>query len=1093
MLPLFFSLGCRIGLEPLGVADAGNTEDAWDGGTTSDATALSDATTTAPDATPSADAKVSADAATSEDATASSDAATSEDAAASPDAATMFDAGAATEHAFGFGVFSHGDVGSYVLSPDGVRAYFHTDMAEDGRFDLYGVDLDGSHLVRVHPPLAPHEDVYPAGVRLNASGSRIFFRADLEVYTRWELYAARPDGTDLRRLSGRVQALGDVSSFAVVGDGTVVILGDLETDGRNELYVAGLDTPTREKLNPTLVDGGNVVGYWTSPDGSWVVFRADAEIDERYELYSWNMTTRARHKLNPPLIDGSSVSANVTIAQDNYVVFRSDGWVLNGYEVQLVSPDGLNHKRISGPIASGGRVEEDVVVTPGGRDIFFRGDLDTPGTTELYAYDRDLGTREKLNDVLPPGGDVTDFRLAGTEADRWVIYRADQTIDQHFELVAVDKVGARRVFVDPDVLHTGPTVSTGWQVTPDGQSVVYRADLGADGSQDLLSWGRPVSAPSIPLKVSGDLVAGGNVSTIVVSPTSEGIAFVADASVDGKNELYYVGTTGGGRVRLSTPIEALNGRQVSAVSFTADGDHVVFVSDHLWSDALDLFVNRIDGSNLVQLNPKTTAQEGFADRDIIQITPDSTRMVAIHEDPGGSRLVSANIDGTDFAVLSSSHPWGHRLMPDSKTVVFDAESGPARLFSALLDGSRTIDIGGERTSPSQWGYAFTQSADQIAFLATPSAGMRGLFAVKPDGTEPHVLHNPSMIPEGDVESAIIMPDGAHAIYAADESVDQRLDLVKVSLDGSTRSVLSSSLGSVDDYVLTPDGRSVVVRARTLGDLSPGFELYALDTSATDPMVSLSGTLQADRSVLAPIQITRNAERAVFVADLDANDRFEIYASSIQDGTRIKLSDPTAVAPQIDAYEFLVTPDSQHVVYLAGDDPDSRRDLYAVTVDGNNRRKLNNPANATGSIQLFRLSEDSKYVVFLGDQDVEAHYELFSVRLEDGVITKLNAPLPVTWRHESWGDARYVGSVFEDFRVSRDSQRVYYRASANNPDQTNLYSVGIDGQNRAQLNPPLPPHARVFGYRLSPDDAWVLYFRNNQALRDVQFYSVPAVR
>ncbi len=72
----------------------------------------------------------------------------------------------------------------------------------------------------------------------------------------------------------------------------------------------------------------------------------------------------------------------------------------------------------------------------------------------------------------------------------------------------------------------------------------------------------------------------------------------------------------------------------------------------------------------------------------------------------------------------------------------------------------------------------------------------------------------------------------------------------------------------------------------------------------------------------------------------------------------------------------------------------------------------------GDVWDFKISKDSSRVVYRANQDTVSTFELYSVPLGGGVATKLNPVLV------SGGD---VDVVF-GFKISADSSRVVYRAN-----------------------------------------------------------------
>ena len=83
-------------------------------------------------------------------------------------------------------------------------------------------------------------------------------------------------------------------------------MAEQQTDGVIELYSVPIGGGTVTKLNPALVNNGDVFGeFQISENGSTVVYVADQQTDEVVELYSVPIGERAAAKLNPALVAGA--------------------------------------------------------------------------------------------------------------------------------------------------------------------------------------------------------------------------------------------------------------------------------------------------------------------------------------------------------------------------------------------------------------------------------------------------------------------------------------------------------------------------------------------------------------------------------------------------------------------------------------------------------------------------------------------------------------------------------------------------------------------------------------------------------------------
>jgi hypothetical protein len=299
------------------------------------------------------------------------------------------------------------------------------------------------------------------------------------------------------------------------------------------------------RLSPTLPAGGDVhPAFSIENDPPYVLFRADSAIDEQLELWSVPLAgpaTAAAH-LNVALVAGGDVSSGASAFEDR-VLYVADNAVDGQTQAFVVPIDGpfTASVRLHGDLAPGELVGGALFVArPGaplalfasdlrdaGKVELFVQDLDAPGEPyplfgalpagvgfrsscesgatpdlaslvvcadldvaeriQLHRLDLDFGTTpERLSSTIPvAGADVTRLTLSGDGV--WAAYRADEAVDERFDLfrVRVDGVGA------PQRVHAAPASAALdvdealFRFTPEGAGLLYVADHEGDGQVDL--------------------------------------------------------------------------------------------------------------------------------------------------------------------------------------------------------------------------------------------------------------------------------------------------------------------------------------------------------------------------------------------------------------------------------------------------------------------------------------------------------------------------------------------------------------------------------------------------------------------------------
>ena len=411
------------------------------------------------------------------------------------------------------------------------------------------------------------------------------------------------------------------------------------------------------------------------------------------------------------------------------------------------------------------------------------------------------------------------------------------------------------------------------------------------------------------------------------------------------------------------------------------------------------------GSNTSEFLPRFT------------MSPDGSRVVYLEFGEPGFELFSVPAAGGEstrlsMALLSRRDVLDYRISPDGARVVFlvdEAGDDIFELFSVPIAGGPATRLNGPLVAGGSVGRPFLISAGgaRVVYIADQDTdGVFELFNVPIDGSQPalKLAGPPVWFPTA--QAMILAAPGTHVVYQADPNGSTNPDLFSAPLTGAAAHNLSAGIGGVRQFAVSPDGGTV---AYTVGATAAGEALYSV------PITGGASTRLNPPSAgpVVAMQVDPTSTRLVYSANQESPFDTELYSVPLSGGTVTKLSLPVEI---IGVDSFRITPDGAGVVYR-GDHAANpgNRDLFIVPIAGGAVTRLTAPQVAEGEAWEFLVTADSQRVVFRGDQITRFAFELFSVPTLGGTATRLNAPLP-------------VGASIGSFSISPDGRKVAYTAS-----------------------------------------------------------------
>jgi len=900
-----------------------------------------------------------------------------------------------------------GSVQGFSFRTSGTYAVYLADSEHDDVFELYGVPLDGSGpAIKLHPDLDGTRDVMP-DFRLDASGKRVVFRANLSS-SQVDLFSVPAAGGAASQLDA-LPAGGGVTGFVLAPDGETVVYSR-RVGGRLELDAAPVDGRVPAvRLDAGL--SGDVAFFRISPDGQRVLFLLSA---------AGSLT------LFGAPIDGSKPPVRL-------IGSVQQSWS-NSFEPFEIAPDSLH-----------------VVVSV---------DEDPSPSVSLALYSlRSDGPSQPLR--LGSFGGLS-FQI--TPDSRRVIFSSNAGLFS----VSLRGRGVRAENGEPQAVLLSRSIATGARVlesavTPTSDRVVFVVRQPDGFTTELFS--APLDGSADAVKLNGPLAGrgvgqdAGPTQTFAFSPDGRRVAYWADQDEDGLIELYCVPSDGSAAPwKLNGPLapgpdDAFHVGSPSC-AFTPDGSTVVFRLDVDAPGILELYAVRADGGQAARKVNRSLVHT-VGDVYEFAIAPDGSRAVyradgdandvlelysvSLGAQPESIKLNGPLVPGgiVGEPPVTSNGAQDFWISADSRRVVYRADADCTRvkdLYSAPLDGSEPAVRLDPTNPPSACtAVVLTPNGARVLYLADEGVSLRELRSAPIDGSSPPLtLTDPGVSVSG--AAFQLAPDSSRVVYLARAETAVNYELYSVPVEGGSSVRLTDGGGSSPS--ISANSRRVVFVASTLGQL----EIRSVPIDGTSPPVVLA-RVPVGRSltslVLAPL-----GDQVVFLADLDAQQVFELYAVP-DDGSSParKLNPPLTGSRDVGA--FALTPSASRVVYVADQDTNDAVRLYSVPLDGSGGPVLLTPdIGVNHAVSSFQIGRVGERVVYVANPEVLARRELFSVPADGS-----NAPVPL-------GATLPVNG---SFRLSEDGSWVAFTADTSGTGELDLFRCRSDGSSLPiSVSPPAPP-------------------------------------
>jgi Secretion system C-terminal sorting domain len=506
--------------------------------------------------------------------------------------------------------------------------------------------------------------------------------------------------------------------------------------------------------------------------------------------------------------------------------------------------------------------------------------------------------------------------------------------------------------------------------------------------------------------------SGGNIWEIQPTPNRAYVVLRGDLDGDGRGDLHSVPTAGGSAIMLD---EVAPGGDIWEMKVS--NTHVVY-RGRRDAGSEDLYSILLDGTGSpIKLLGVPSTDGNIYDNDW-RITPDGTKVfVAGRLDDNGSGGSDNDVDlwsfpiGGGAATILTEYSGDFWQVKVSNThAVYRGRidgDGNEDIYSVSLNGNLNIQIaeaapGGDiedngwEISPDGASIIYGGNVDgngDHKLLRKPAGGgssttlddgMRGLWQIKLTST--HVVYRGRIDNDNDSE-----------------------DLFSVPISGGTpMRLVEASGGDIEDgnWKTSPDGNYVIYDGNIDGN--GGKELFSVGING-------SPTTQLYENAREIWETKVSNTHVVFRGRADNDDFEDLYSVPLNRSTEpVQLAEAGTNDADLNDNDWKISPDGKEVVFNGDLETNDVRELYAISINGGTRYKLNGTLQSSGTVEGdYFVGNQNVRVFFRADATVDGRNELF-------VADLFRAPTAITLSQSSVAENLAIGFTIGTFTTTDEN-------------------------------------------------------------------------